>query len=295
MKKQINEYKVKGEPLLSFCLFIDILGFSKEIIDAETTNTKDKHFKEIYHSFTDATKSLRGKDIYSVRGDDDGKQLWEIKLFSDNVLLGSPVPLTNNGGFDHEDIFGYVITEVIQFQVKMAIDGWFLRGGWSLGFLYMDEMMAYGKALIDAHDIESKKAINPCIQLSGAMNPMIEKHLTYYSKVEYSPHYSELLLNSHGYYFINYLNAVRMEDDDGGIQVDNKVLEIHKKNILKNYKASQMTTDAKEKDKIMKKYEWLIDYHNFFITTFLSMDYNKFKIRKSFDTKFYLLKKQVLN
>jgi hypothetical protein len=291
MKKQINEYKVKGKPLLSFCLFIDILGFSREIIDAEATDTKEKHFKNIYHSFTDATKSLRGKDKYSLKGDDDGKQLWEIKLFSDNVLLGSPVLLTNNGGFDHEDIFGYVITEVIQFQIKMAIDGWFLRGGWSLGFLYMDEMMAYGKALIDAYVIESKQAINPCIQLSSSMNHLVEEHLSYYAEVKFSPHHSELLVNSHGNYFINYLIAIKQEDDEGNSYVDKKKLEIHKQNILKNYKASQLTSDVKEKDKIMKKYEWLIDYHNFFIKTFLGSTYNIFEIKKSFNTKLYLLKK----
>jgi hypothetical protein len=280
-----------GKPLLSFCLFIDILGFSKEIINAELSNSQEEHFKIIYDSFTNATKSLRGKDKYSLRGDDDGTQLWEIKLFSDNVLLGIPLSFVKNRGFDDEDIFGYVITEIIQFQIKMAIDGWFLRGGWSVGFLYIDGMMAYGKALLDAYIIESKQAINPCILLSDALNPMIKKHLSYYAKVEFSPHHSELLLNSRGNYFINYLISVRMEDDDGHIQVDVSTLRIHKENVLKNYKNTQVISNAKERDTIIKKYEWLIDYHNFFIKTFLGSTFSKFKIKKSFNTDFYLLKK----
>jgi hypothetical protein len=69
---------------------------------------------------------------------------------------------------DGESEFGRMIYSVGLFQYSLLRHGFFVRGGITVGPLYMDEDMVYGKGLLDAYDAECKLARDPRVVLAPA-------------------------------------------------------------------------------------------------------------------------------
>lgn len=274
MQDRINPYLI-GEKKLhhSYCLFLDILGVTQEIIFNERNSTSDDHFNRLYKVFVDASKALRHES------DDDVKYystiLYQCKLFTDNIVIGCPLDVFPQ--LDHEDTFGYIIKDIIQAQLKLVLNGYFIRGGWSFGSLYMDENMIYGEALIDAYKHE-KDAVFPRIILSERVNYFVDAQLKYYAEPFIAPHYSHLLKDENGVLFINYLYDLVI-NEDGYQHVFKDELMIHKKLILDNIQ------NYKEDEKIQAKYNWAADYHNFFCKEFIVKYDSELIIEKAIDYK----------
>src|SRR5438128_192013 len=61
------------------------------------------------------------------------RDLYAVKVFTDNIVIGHPV---------HEDAeseLGHIFEQLASFQLEMATAGFFVRGGVSIGQLYMDK------------------------------------------------------------------------------------------------------------------------------------------------------------
>lgn len=236
----------------SFTVFLDLLGFSEEIISKSKSGEGSEHLMDIYKAFNSASSIL------------DGHSVWEKKIFSDNILLGSPI---SDPHIHPESLFGSLITGIMHFQLKLTLKGYFVRGGWCVGELFVDDNMIYGKALIQAVSLE-KEANYPRIILSKEVENICNSHINFYNPQIESPQNSHLLKDEEGNYFINYLYGLYPEDPYEDIDSSFTNLLLHKSNIISNLIKFEGNI------KIYDKYLWVAHYHNYFCLEFMPKNDN---------------------
>ncbi len=187
---------------------------------------------------------------------------WNVKFFTDNVIIGYGLYSGEERVYGLGEVeFGSIISIIQQVQLECALRGWFLRGGWADGNLFIDDKTAFGSALIEAHHLESETAIFPRIVLSDRMKNRINIHLSYYGYNDYAPQLNSLFIDSSLSIAVNYLDVLLHYNNLGGIDnPDNLqiILLEHKNKVLEKLKKH------KNNNKIYKKYEWVAAYHNYF-------------------------------
>lgn len=229
----------KQELTYSYCIFSDLLGFSDDIKNNYIAGHSKEHLKKIRSALHDVKDILFRKQLPE----------WKIKIFTDNVVIQH---IISKKYADNEGEFGTVILSMIFYQYTMLTHNFFVRGGWSVGELYMDNMIIYGISLIEAYEIESKTAKYPRIVFSDSMKKIIHAHLTYYAKDYSSPQEIHILKDENDLYFINYLAIILMDDF---INLDA---------LLKHKEIIEKKIFLHKNDSIREKYDWLAFYHNFF-------------------------------
>ena len=102
------------------------------------------------------------------------------------------------------------MTEVALFQLGLALEGFFVRGGIAVGktLSSIDEDIAYGIGLFDALFVPKEKQDVPRIVLAESAVAYVKKHLQYYASVHIAPHDDALLIDEDKHHFINYLDSV---------------------------------------------------------------------------------------
>ena len=227
---------------LSYCAFLDVLGFSERI----RANYKDGSADNVLESF----HKILARSITQLKKSTDESMLY-FKSFTDNVVLAHP-----RFSDDMESEFGFILWAINEYQFQMALKGFFIRGGLAVDQLFIDENSVYGAALLEAYRLESKVAVNPVVVLCDNTMKLVNKHLTYYSG-EIAPQLRDVLKGPDGRYFLNYLTECIIEGDDRDY-LDDKSLRRHKKQIesaLKGYAAVPA---------VFSKFAWLASYHNYF-------------------------------
>lgn len=214
------------------CAFIDILGFSAEINKAHKNGKSKEQLDKLINALEVGTRGL----------DHPLNKTVKYKLFSDNIFLTTN---SEEKPFSKEGI-GEIIEESKYYQLGVIDQGFFLRGAIVYEEIDFGEKYIYGKAIIDAHEMESKDVIYPMI----ALNKEIIKKIVTDEKVDCS---DILIDKSTGNTFINYLY---ME------QLGEGYYNIHKDHILQNLK------ENKGNQRVLNKYLWLADYHNFCVTNY---------------------------
>ena len=272
MKKTNPNYK-RGTPelQLSYSLYIDILGFSNENMSKKTIAEENRSFQRFYNVYKSAIKDLKFDTEFDKKFHPKNMPFsWAIKLFSDNILIGCPI-LKSLRQNEEESLFGQIIIELIFFQMGLAINGYFLRGAWSINSLYIDEDVVFGNGLIETYNLQ-KEAVYPCIVLSDWVKTLVlDKHMKFYAHKTSAPQYDELLKDERGEIFINYLISVIFDDNSLPCYKD---LLIHKTIVSK-----RLRKYSKNK-KIHEKYRWLADYHNYFCDTFLDNCPKKYYVKQ---------------
>lgn len=239
-------YMNNGVPVLtkSYCVFMDVLGFSNLI--TKSANTESEH--DVFYKFYETSTKI----LNEIKELSEPYFLLKVKIFSDNILLAAPW-YTEEG----ENEFGHIVGAIQTYQLKMALNGYFIRGGLSVGKLFIDESMIYGKALLDAYHLESVIASDPKVIISNEAFHVFRAHTKYYANPENSPQNSDIIIDADKRGFINYLQALILEDHDGPV-MDIKNLILHKENIL------EALNKNIDNIKVWYKYHWLCDYHNYF-------------------------------
>lgn len=240
-----DDYLENGKPIhrVSYCAFLDVLGFSERMRASYKNNKTANKLLRQFHSIFDG-------QIKRLKSEVDDSLLY-FKSFSDNVLLAHP-----RFSEDMESEFGFILWSISRYQFEMALQGFFIRGGLSVGPLFVDENSVYGEALLEAYEIESKIAVNPIIVLCKNTMKLVDHHLGFYHGEE-PPHVRHVLVNSDGRYFINYLSECIVETYEGE-EVDLKSLETHKEQI------EQALTKYAGQPAVFAKFSWLAAYHNYF-------------------------------
>lgn len=176
---------------------------------------------------------------------------YAVKMFTDNVVLGFPIR------DDGESEFGRMIYIVGLWQYTLLKHGFFVRGGMTVGPIYMDDEVAFGKGLLDAYEAESKLARDPRVVLAASAMDLVHHHLAYYAKVSESPQNFSLLVDADSQMFVNYL-YLPVDGAEGLSDEFASDIEHHRDLIINRLKKFS------ENPAIWSKYAWVGSYHNHF-------------------------------
>ena len=143
MRKPQTNYKQS-----TYCIaYLDILG-GKSLICEDSDNIFLNHLNMF---FEDAICEAEMAQIFS-------KQDVIVKFFSDNILIAIKLNANDEKRVDKLtkllNIAGNIQTEVLGY-------GYLMRGAIVEGDFYHDEKFVYGKALVEAVNIEENVAIYP--------------------------------------------------------------------------------------------------------------------------------------
>lgn len=124
-------------------LFYDLLGWRSEVHGAGTDPRKVARLASVVRMFN--------AQIASARRQLPGAHLTS---FSDNVVFSTP--------YDPGQLL-WTLQGAATVQFGLAVQGFWLRGGVTVGDLYHDEFVVFGPGLVRAHHLESTVATYPRI------------------------------------------------------------------------------------------------------------------------------------
>jgi hypothetical protein len=117
-----------------------MLGFSERVRDAAREGNTDEFLSNL---------KMKLEAWYGLIRDDrglGGRRFWELKVFTDNVVLG--IPIQNE---TPAQALIHLVHSIETLQRGLTLDaGYFIRGGIAMGDLYIDDSIVYGTALLDA-------------------------------------------------------------------------------------------------------------------------------------------------
>ena len=223
---------------------IDILGYKQSIYEELTPSAQVALLRRLRRAF-DAVEEY----LYDTGDTKHQKRaFWVAKAFTDNIVIGCPVH------DDAESEMGIIFSNLSWLQMEMVREGLFLRGGLAVGDLYMDGELVFGRGLLEAYEAESTMARDPRIVLAASARKYVRKHIGYYvSGPEGSPQYRDLLRDSDGQVFLNYLSCI-LDDDPPAFSL----LSEH------GHQVREMLNKFQSHPLIWSKYLWTASYHNFF-------------------------------
>jgi hypothetical protein len=183
---------------------------------------------------------------------------YAVKVFTDNIVLGYPLDIPEYD-YGEPELFD-IMCIFSEFQVGLAMEGFFIRGGIAFGDHYMDDDIVFGDALLQAveHD---KGGGPPRLSLSHSAIEIIRRQLGFYGEEKtWAPHHELLLEDADGTIFLNYLNEAFLGFPDDGIFFE--MIDQHRHSVIKGLK------DYKGNPGIKSKYEWTARYHNYICKEF---------------------------
>ncbi|HMJ35352.1 MAG TPA: hypothetical protein VK501_15685 [Baekduia sp.] len=172
---------------------------------------------------------------------------WPASFFSDTLVLASPVMPYS----DEESSIGGLVLQAAWLQLNLIAEGFFVRGGLSLGKFHIRDGLIFGPALADAAELEHDVAVHPRIVLSRETEASQRRDLRFYGQPEQSPQNAMLLCDSDGWTFINYLGLLFDEPDD-----PRPALEAHRDQV------TSRLVEHRGNKRVWEKYRWVAEYHN---------------------------------
>jgi hypothetical protein len=240
------------EPTLrrSVLAFMDILGYSDLIRAPERVCKQEVTLRAIHAALRRGRGWLEDRGLSPILRDMSAKDFYALKAFTDNVVIGWPVR------DDAESEFGSAFVKLGNFQFQMILAGFFVRGALAVGDAYVDETVVFGSALIEAYDGESTLARDPRIILTTSAVAAARQHLRYYGRPDLAPHVRDVLRDSDGQWFINYLECVLWAEQEQG--------PFYEEFLLHKAVVESKLRDHSGNPGIWAKYAWVAGYHNFF-------------------------------
>jgi hypothetical protein len=227
--------------------FIDILGFGDAVkqSDADSINrVLDKVQKSTSPLILDEDNK---KDDHA-----------EVISFSDSIVRIRKIETKNNQKYPKGMLFQELVS-LVQAQGELIDFDIIIRGGVSVGDIYISGGRVFGPGLIQAYELESKYALYPRIIIDPRL---IYEHKTgkllkaKWNRVEDELEIMEKLLRQgdDGMWFINYVEALEDELDEH--EMYRIFLRRHREVILAGaQKHSQLNS-------ILSKFVWMANYHN---------------------------------
>ena len=222
--------------------YIDFLGIKDKMI-------KDSSFESLQIlkfllSGTQKTASYIS-DINAINN-------YQVKIFSDNIVIAQKVDKVKLS----EQIISIVnLIASIQFHALLQFDFW-LRGGITIGELYIHSSVVWGTGLIDAYNIENSLANFPRVILS---DKLLKK-------------YEECKKNA-----LNLYGLIK-QDFDGLWFVDFIFVAPNLKMIptISEFLNEKVVCYSNESDRVKQKINWMITYFNTYCCKFRERgDYEK--------------------
>lgn len=236
-----------GHPQLreSIVGFLDILGFSQLAISETRPQESQQLLERIVAAIQDSRRHVREILAEELSADPHG---WAVKYFSDNLVLGYPVEATDAATAMSAWL---VIRAAQRYQLRMALNGFFLRGALTLGPVCLTDDIIFGSALIECYQLESKASIVPRVLLAEPLQKMVTKAFNGTGLFGNLARES-ICRDVDGWWFVNYLQAACGENG-----VDWGQIERHKQSIMESL---SHTT----RHDVLPKFGWACRYHNVF-------------------------------
>lgn len=164
--------------------YLDILGVTARIKQPNDDMLSMNKLHNLYTFSMELTQAI------AIEGNKDIK----FKIFSDNIIIAKKTTAETL----RDDIY-CVLSCVGHFQELAASDsvGWLLRGGITIGSLFIDDVMVWGKALLRAYELEDKIAIYPRVIIDDNVIKNISEDDKSYGFIRY---------DNDGFAFLNYLH-----------------------------------------------------------------------------------------
>lgn len=110
------------------------------------------------------TYSMKVTRAVQIKGNQDIK----FKIFSDNIIIAKKM---SKGKKKRLEDINCLLLCVASFQELAASEsiGWMLRGGIAIEQLFIDDVMVWGRALLEAYFLEDKVAIYPRVILDSSV------------------------------------------------------------------------------------------------------------------------------
>jgi len=231
--------------------FIDVLGFSALIRNAaHDKNALDRLLASFRRDLGQAMKH-----VASFRVLKSHPALWQVKTFSDNIVIGFPFyddKFPAEPDFRGEMEVSGLLFNLALFQLAMVKRGWFFRGAVAVGEHYMDNNLVFGDAILEAVDDE-KRACYPRILMSKSTRAYIDRHLKVFGHPRRSGYYYDLLLeDGDGNLFLDYLGLTHTREF--GIIEDD--LRQHRDQV------AARLDECASNSAVYSKYVWTACYHN---------------------------------
>lgn len=236
-----------GHPRLrpSITAFIDVLGFSQVSLAAGSLEDSQRLLERIAGAISDSRAFVRSVYADQPQAIPAG---WALKFFSDNLVLGIPL---DDGGATTMQRVQFAIRCAQRYQLRMALNGFFVRGAICQGPLCLSDEIIFGSALIESYRLESKASIVPRVLLTDSLRDLLHAADGLPSHMSAADG-DEVCRDIDGWWFVNYLQAAA-----GPASLDWSLIAQHKASVL----ASLATVTAHE---VLPKYGWTCRYHNVF-------------------------------
>ena len=162
-----------------------------------------------------------------------------IKIFSDNIIIASEIKDDFTAAF--KKVFR--ITKILQGDALIQ-NGWLLRGGISIGKLYIDDVFTMGKGIIAAYNLESQIAYYPRVIIDKSI-------ITYLNLDDFKMPYGieEIYTDFDGENYINYLSYFNKDSLREICEM------LHSYYLEMNHLESNL--------KVKQKYNWVLNYIEF--------------------------------
>ncbi len=239
-----SAYTSSGSPpstTLSAVAICDVLGFSEMVREAE----RDQRTNELLAKLRAGLGTWFG--VISDSDGFEGRRLWEVKAFTDNVVIGIPVHGAATGPSLAQLLMS---TAAIQRGLTLEL-GLFVRGGAAIGPLYIDDIMVFGIGLLDAYAKEQKAVFPRVVLHASAAEEAIRSYGATHSR---SPLGGRVIRDEDGELFVNYLEDAWPSED-----------ESPRYDWLARHR--ELTSNALSRfngvAKIAEKYVWAARYHNY--------------------------------
>src|SRR4029079_13578022 len=169
-------------------------------------------------------------------------------FFSDNLAFGYPF----DDSVDHASTAWFIIRSAQRYQLKMTMNGYFVRGALTEGPICLTDEVIFGSALIECYLLESKASIVPRVLLAEPLKEVILGSYRADSKRLAAGSNQAICRDVDGLWFVNYLQGA--QNTQG---VDWEFIERHKASILDSL---SHTT----RHDVLPKFGWACRYHNVF-------------------------------
>lgn len=214
-KEYFLDTLVDTEP--RFVCFLDILGFTEMINDYEN-DLSSTILQDIQEALQESLA------IFEQSTDENSKAMLshlKYQLFSDCISISLPY-------FDNQEDFlnnfNLISTFTNAFQYNLMSKGFFVRGGISIGSFYSNNHIIFSKGLVEAYQLESKKAKYPRVLID---DKIIDKLLKYdFSKIYYHGINTYLVKDDDNLVFLNPFKIVPgLESQFERIKEDAKIVD----------------------------------------------------------------------
>jgi hypothetical protein len=229
IREAVDKYNRKTSQYM--VAYLDILGVASRMSqDKESQILPLNKLHNLYKFTMELTNKTNG--IRFLRGID-------FKIFSDNIVITKKLSLNSSERI--LDIFS-VLNCVSHFQISSVGDsvGWLVRGGITIGELFINNTMVWGSALLRAYELEKNIAIYPRVVIDLNILPELKcnKEIADY-----------LLLDFDAVSFLNYMHIWHYAGEIVMNGFNKMKIEARKPNGL-------------YPDKIYQKLNWHMNYIN---------------------------------